>query len=165
MAIFDRLKIRRFRKRVPCTEMPPGGVRRDHGVERRSPRPLVAGPDRLPVRDPFFAEFERALIRERVNGRPGTEAWHKDRPFGRPKIDAAVEARSRKSLLKGAGTKETASAVGVWVGTVVRVKPARGCPGPVGPSPPRRNRVGVVSKGGPENASHLAPGPSVLVSG
>jgi hypothetical protein len=60
-----------------------------------------------------FAEFERALIRERVMAglarakKHGTKTGN---PFGRPKIDEKVEATIRKSLLKGAGTKATARA-------------------------------------------------------
>jgi DNA invertase Pin-like site-specific DNA recombinase len=72
-----------------------------------------------------FAEFERALIRERVMAglarakKHGTKSGN---PFGRPKIDAAVEALIRQSLTKGAGTKATARAVGVGIGTVLRIK-------------------------------------------
>ena len=60
-----------------------------------------------------FAEFERSLIRERVMAglarakKHGTKTGN---PFGRPKIDAAVEAIIRKALLKGMGTKATAKA-------------------------------------------------------
>lgn len=72
-----------------------------------------------------FAEFERSLIRERVMAglarakKYGTKTGN---PFGRPKIDAAVEAIIRKSLLKGMGTKATAKAAGVGIGTVLRVR-------------------------------------------
>jgi DNA invertase Pin-like site-specific DNA recombinase len=72
-----------------------------------------------------FAEFERSLIRERVMAglarakKHGTKTGN---PFGRPKIDAGVEAIIRKSLLKGMGTKATAKAAGVGIGTVLRVR-------------------------------------------
>jgi DNA invertase Pin-like site-specific DNA recombinase len=72
-----------------------------------------------------FAEFERALIRERVMAglararKLGTKTGN---PFGRPKIDAAVEAIIRKALLKGMGTKATAKVAGVGIGTVLRVR-------------------------------------------
>jgi DNA invertase Pin-like site-specific DNA recombinase len=41
---------------------------------------------------------------------------------GRPKVDERVEAIIRKALLKGMGTKATAKAAGVGIGTVLRVK-------------------------------------------
>ncbi len=72
-----------------------------------------------------FSEFERALIRERVMAglarakKHGTKTGN---PFGRPKVDAAVESLIRKSLLKGTGTKATARAAGCGIGTVLRVK-------------------------------------------
>ena len=72
-----------------------------------------------------FSEFERALIRERVMAglararKHGTKTGN---PFGRPKIDATVEARIRRSLAKGTGTKATARAAGVGIGTVLRIK-------------------------------------------
>ncbi len=72
-----------------------------------------------------FSEFERALIRERVMAglarakKHGTKSGN---PFGRPKIDAAVEALIRRSLAKGEGTKATAKAAGVGIGTVLRIK-------------------------------------------
>jgi DNA invertase Pin-like site-specific DNA recombinase len=72
-----------------------------------------------------FSEFERALIRERVMAglarakKHGTKTGN---PFGRPKVDAAVESLIRKSLLKGTGTKATARVAGCGIGTVLRVK-------------------------------------------
>jgi DNA invertase Pin-like site-specific DNA recombinase len=68
-----------------------------------------------------FAEFERALIRERVMaGLKRAKAQGK--VLGRPKVDKAVEALIRKSLLKGMGTKPTAKAAGVGIGTVLRIR-------------------------------------------
>src|SRR5258708_38948271 len=72
-----------------------------------------------------FAEFERALIRERVMAglaRARKQGTKTGNPFGRPKIDPAIEALIRKALLKGMGTKATAEAAGVGIGTVLRVK-------------------------------------------
>jgi DNA invertase Pin-like site-specific DNA recombinase len=72
-----------------------------------------------------FAEFERSLIRERVMAglaRARKQGTKTGNPFGRPKIDAAVEAIIRKALMKGMGTKATARAAGVGIGTVLRVK-------------------------------------------
>jgi DNA invertase Pin-like site-specific DNA recombinase len=72
-----------------------------------------------------FAEFERSLIRERVMAglaRARKQGTKTGNPFGRPKIDAGVEAIIRKSLLKGMGTKATAKAAGVGIGTVLRVR-------------------------------------------
>ena len=72
-----------------------------------------------------FAEFERALIRERVMAglararKHGTKTGN---PFGRPKVDAKTETAIKKLLLRGAGSKATAAAVGVGVGTVIRLK-------------------------------------------
>jgi DNA invertase Pin-like site-specific DNA recombinase len=72
-----------------------------------------------------FSEFERALIRERVMAGLARAKKHGTKsgdPFGRPKIDAAVEALIRRSLAKGEGTKATAKAAGVGIGTVLRIK-------------------------------------------
>ena len=44
------------------------------------------------------------------------------KPFGRPKIDSAVEAFIRQSLANGTGTKATAKAAGVGIGTVLRIR-------------------------------------------
>jgi DNA invertase Pin-like site-specific DNA recombinase len=43
-------------------------------------------------------------------------------PFGRPKVDAKTETAIKKLLLRGVGSKATAAAVGVGVGTVIRLK-------------------------------------------
>ncbi len=68
-----------------------------------------------------FAEFERALIRERVMA--GLKrARAQGKVLGRPKVDERVEAIIRQSLLKGNGTKKTAQLAGVGIGTVLRVK-------------------------------------------
>jgi DNA invertase Pin-like site-specific DNA recombinase len=68
-----------------------------------------------------FAEFVRALIRERVMaGLKRAKAQGK--VLGRPKVDERIEAAIRRSLLKGNGTKKTAQRAGVGIGTVLRVK-------------------------------------------
>ena len=65
------------------------------------------------------------LIRERVTAglaRARKQGTKTGNPFGRPKVDAKTEAAIKKLLLRGVGTKATAAAVGVGVGTVVRIK-------------------------------------------
>jgi DNA invertase Pin-like site-specific DNA recombinase len=71
-----------------------------------------------------FAEFEAAMIRERVRAgvarakRKGTKSG---RPIGRPKLDPKREAVVRKSLAAGAGILKVARTVGVGTGTVARI--------------------------------------------
>jgi DNA invertase Pin-like site-specific DNA recombinase len=68
-----------------------------------------------------FAEFERALIRERVMaGLKRAKAQGKQ--LGRPKVEAATEATIRRLLVKGTGTKKTAAMTGVGIGTIIRLK-------------------------------------------
>jgi DNA invertase Pin-like site-specific DNA recombinase len=74
-----------------------------------------------------FAEFERAIIRERVMA--GMKRARKDgtksgKAFGRPKTDAKVEAHIAKTLATGLGVISTARKHGVGVGTVQRIKRA-----------------------------------------
>jgi DNA invertase Pin-like site-specific DNA recombinase len=71
-----------------------------------------------------FAEFERAMIVERVNaGLKRARAAGK--MLGRPKIDANIEASIRKALAKGAkGILRIAAEFGVGSGTVQRIKAA-----------------------------------------
>jgi DNA invertase Pin-like site-specific DNA recombinase len=65
-----------------------------------------------------FAEFERALIRERVMaGLKRAKAQGKT--LGRPKVDEAIEAAILRSLRNG---KKTAAALGYGIGTVIRVR-------------------------------------------
>jgi DNA invertase Pin-like site-specific DNA recombinase len=68
-----------------------------------------------------FAEFERAIRRERVNAGPARVKAEGKR-LGRPRIDAKVEARVRKQLKKGVGTLKVAKTLGVGTNTVQRVK-------------------------------------------
>jgi len=69
-----------------------------------------------------FAEFERAMIRERVKS--GLErAKAQGKKLGRPAISADTEATIRKALKKGnAGIRKIATQVGVGTGTVQRIK-------------------------------------------
>jgi DNA invertase Pin-like site-specific DNA recombinase len=71
-----------------------------------------------------FAEFERAMIQERV--RAGlARARTEGKRLGRPRIDARVERRIREALAKGdRGILRIAADLGVGSGTVQRVKAA-----------------------------------------
>jgi DNA invertase Pin-like site-specific DNA recombinase len=67
-----------------------------------------------------FAEFERAMIRERV--RAGLDRARKDgKHLGRPRINAKIEAAIRRLLLKGKGKRSIAAEVGCGTGTVPRI--------------------------------------------
>jgi DNA invertase Pin-like site-specific DNA recombinase len=68
-----------------------------------------------------FAEFERAMIRERVNAGLA-RAKASGTQLGRPKTDAKTEARIRAELTKGTGMMKTARMFGVGTGTVQRIK-------------------------------------------
>jgi DNA invertase Pin-like site-specific DNA recombinase len=68
-----------------------------------------------------FAEFERAMIRERVMAGLG-RARAQGRKLGRPKVAAEVEASIRAALGGGKGIGSTAREIGVGVGTVHRVR-------------------------------------------
>jgi DNA invertase Pin-like site-specific DNA recombinase len=68
-----------------------------------------------------FAEFERAMIAERV--RAGmARAKSQGKHCGRPKIAPATEHAVRASLAKGKGICSTARDLGVGVATVQRIK-------------------------------------------
>jgi DNA invertase Pin-like site-specific DNA recombinase len=69
-----------------------------------------------------FAEFERAMIQERVRaGLARVKAEGKT--LGRPRIDATLEADIRKALHKGdLGIRKIAVKLGVATGTVQRVR-------------------------------------------
>jgi DNA invertase Pin-like site-specific DNA recombinase len=71
-----------------------------------------------------FAEFERAMIRERVMS--GLErAKAQGKTLGRKRIDARKEAAIRADLLAAkSGIMKLAAAHGVGVGTVQRIKAA-----------------------------------------
>ncbi len=71
-----------------------------------------------------FAEFEAAMIRERVRAgvarakRKGTKSG---RAIGRPKIDQKRELAVREALTTGVGILKVAREVGVGTGTVARI--------------------------------------------
>jgi DNA invertase Pin-like site-specific DNA recombinase len=68
-----------------------------------------------------FAEFERAMIVERVHaGLKRARAQRK--VLGHPKVSGEVEDAIRAELSKGTGIKATARRVGCGVGTVQRVR-------------------------------------------
>jgi DNA invertase Pin-like site-specific DNA recombinase len=68
-----------------------------------------------------FAEFERAMIVERVNA--GLKrAKAEGKILGRPRVDQATEKAILRELAKGTGIRAAARKVGVGVGTVQRVK-------------------------------------------
>ncbi len=70
-----------------------------------------------------FAEFERAMIRERVMAGLAT-ARDKGRKLGRPRVDGKVERKITELLAQGIGQIRVAKQVGCGVSTVQRV--ARG---------------------------------------
>jgi len=71
-----------------------------------------------------FAEFEVAMIRERVRAgvarakRRGTKSG---RPIGRPKLDGKREAAVRAALTSGTGILKVATTLGIGTGTVSRI--------------------------------------------
>jgi DNA invertase Pin-like site-specific DNA recombinase len=68
-----------------------------------------------------FAEFERSMIRQRVNAglKRAVEAG---KQLGRPRIDPALEKRIQSQLLTGKGMLKIAIELGVGSGTVQRIK-------------------------------------------
>lgn len=71
-----------------------------------------------------FAEFERAIIRERVNAGLA-RARAEGKTLGRPRLDARTERRVAAALKKGdRGIRKIATELGVGVGTVQRIKEA-----------------------------------------
>jgi DNA invertase Pin-like site-specific DNA recombinase len=72
-----------------------------------------------------FAEFERAMIQERVRAgirRARAHGTKIGRPLGRPKTDAATEAAILAALAKGEqGMRRIAVEFGVGTGTVQRI--------------------------------------------
>lgn len=68
-----------------------------------------------------FAEFERAMIRERVNAGI-TRAKAKGQRFGRPQVDLETQEKVRALLREGVGILKTARIAGVGSGTVQRIK-------------------------------------------
>jgi DNA invertase Pin-like site-specific DNA recombinase len=68
-----------------------------------------------------FAEFERAMIRERVNAGIA-RARAKGQRFGRPRVEPEIEAYVRSQLRKGTGILKTARLAGIGSGTVQRIR-------------------------------------------
>jgi DNA invertase Pin-like site-specific DNA recombinase len=72
-----------------------------------------------------FAEFERAIIQERIHAglaRAREKGTKSGKPIGRPEIDWRKAERVRAELQKGTGILKTARLIGVGVGTVQRIK-------------------------------------------
>ncbi len=68
-----------------------------------------------------FAEFERSMIRQRVNA--GLKrAVEQGKTLGRPRTDAKTESVIRKHLKAGTGIRKTAQLADVGVGTVQRIR-------------------------------------------
>jgi DNA invertase Pin-like site-specific DNA recombinase len=68
-----------------------------------------------------FAEFERAMIQERV--RAGlARARDEGKTLGRPRIDPKLEAAIRRSLAAGIGIGKTARTHSVGTATVQRIR-------------------------------------------
>ena len=70
-----------------------------------------------------FAEFERAMIVERVNAGLA-RARAQGKRLGRPAVSAAKEAAVRRLLAIGTGIVKTARLAGVGVSTVQRIRAA-----------------------------------------
>jgi DNA invertase Pin-like site-specific DNA recombinase len=68
-----------------------------------------------------FAEFERSMIRQRVNAGL-RRAVEQGKRLGRPTIDSATERRIQSHLRKGTGILKVAGICGVGTGTVQRIK-------------------------------------------
>jgi DNA invertase Pin-like site-specific DNA recombinase len=68
-----------------------------------------------------FAEFERAMIVERVKaGMARAKAQNK--PIGRPKVDPKIDRAIKQALASGKGVRKVAQEFGVGTGTVQRRK-------------------------------------------
>jgi DNA invertase Pin-like site-specific DNA recombinase len=74
-----------------------------------------------------FAEFERSMIRQRVNAglKRAVEAG---KTLGRPKISEALEKRIQAQLRAGKGILKVARELGVGTGTVQRIAREMGGP-------------------------------------
>ena len=68
-----------------------------------------------------FAEFERAMIRERVMAGLARAKAQKIQ-LGRPRVSPEVEGRIREALANGKGIVSTARELGIGVSTVQRVR-------------------------------------------
>lgn len=70
-----------------------------------------------------FAEFERSMIRERVNSGIA-RAKASGQRFGRPRVELETEEKVRELLRSGVGILKAARLAGVGSGTVQRIKAA-----------------------------------------
>jgi len=71
-----------------------------------------------------FAEFERAMIQERVRAgmaRASESGTKSGKAIGRPRIDANTEAEIRSALQRGTRARKIARHLGVATGTVQRI--------------------------------------------
>jgi DNA invertase Pin-like site-specific DNA recombinase len=68
-----------------------------------------------------FAEFERAMIRSRVNAGLA-RARARGAKLGRPRVSGKIEAAILARLARGEGMVKVAKTLGVGVSTVVRVQ-------------------------------------------
>jgi DNA invertase Pin-like site-specific DNA recombinase len=68
----------------------------------------------------IFAEFERAIMQERIKAGLA-RAKAQGKKLGRPRVSQAVEARIRTLRKTGAGKKKIARELGIGTGTVDRV--------------------------------------------
>jgi DNA invertase Pin-like site-specific DNA recombinase len=68
-----------------------------------------------------FAEFERAMLVERVHAGL-RRAKAQGKRLGRPRVASDVEQRIRRELAKGTCIRAVARKLGVGVGTVQRIK-------------------------------------------
>jgi DNA invertase Pin-like site-specific DNA recombinase len=72
-----------------------------------------------------FAEFERAIIQERIHAglaRARAKGTKSGKPIGRAKIDATRESAIRAALASGKGVLKTARECGTGVSVVQRIK-------------------------------------------
>lgn len=72
-----------------------------------------------------FAEFERAIIRERIMAGLA-RAKSEGRRLGRPRVSAEVEQRIRDARRQGMGIRKVASTLGVGVSVVQRLENRKG---------------------------------------
>jgi DNA invertase Pin-like site-specific DNA recombinase len=72
-----------------------------------------------------FAEFERAIIRERIFSglrRARSQGTRSGKPIGRPRVKLDVEKKIKDKLSRDQGITSIARELGVGIGTIMRVK-------------------------------------------
>jgi DNA invertase Pin-like site-specific DNA recombinase len=95
-------------------------VYKDHGISGAKGRDGRPAFDAMFQMMGVFAEFERAMIAERVRAgmaRAKSQGTH----CGRPRVSAAKEAAVRSALAGGKGICSTARDAGIGVATVQRI--------------------------------------------